>query len=160
MFLHEHLYETNIYIILVFKIIIFVLEHRHQGLHAKSFFLQVPLAPRFVLTHYGLQGITAKHGIMLFLTRPPKMTDSDYALALYVLLSRPRQLDDVHIPELPMHPCRRIQPLQETFHKKKTLICKKKTLICKKKDPYLQKKKTLICRKKRPLFLKLYKFNF
>ena len=58
---------------------------------------QVPLAPRLVLTHYGLQGITAKDGIMLFLTRPPKMTDSDYALALYVLLSRPRQLDDVHI---------------------------------------------------------------
>ena len=97
MFLHEHLYKINIYIILVLKIIIFVLEHRHQGLHAKSFFLQVPLAPRFVLTHYGLQGITAKHGIMLFLTRPPKMTDSDYALALYVLLSRPRQLDDVYI---------------------------------------------------------------
>ena len=64
-------------------------------------------------------------------------------------------------PELPMHPCRRIQPLQETFHQKKRL------LFAKKKDSYLQKKKTLICRKKRPLFekkrplfLKLYKFNF
>ena len=51
-------------------------------------------------------------------------------------------------PELPMHPCRRIQPLQETFHQKK------KTLICKKKDPYLQKKKTLICRKKDPYLKK------
>lgn len=64
--------------------------------------VQVPLVPRFVLTHYGLQGVTARNGILLFLTRPPKMTDSDYALARYVLLSRPRQLADVHITgELP-----------------------------------------------------------
>ena len=49
-------------------------------------------------------------------------------------------------PELPMHPCRRIQPLQETFHKKKRLLFakKKRLLFAKKKDPYLQKKKTLI----------------
>ena len=77
-------------------IYIYILKHGGQECIQSSVFFcsQVPLAPRLVLTHYGLQGITAKDGIMLFLTRPPKMTDSDYALALYVLLSRPRQLRD------------------------------------------------------------------
>ena len=54
-----------------------------------------------------------------------------------------------YLPELPMHPCRRIQPLQETFHQKKRLLfakkkrllfAKKRPLFAEKKDPYLKKK--------------------
>ena len=56
-------------------------------------------------------------------------------------------------PELPMHPCRRIQPLQETFHKKKRLLfAKKKTLICKKKRPLFAEKKDPYLKKKDPYF--------
>ena len=55
--------------------------------------------------------------------------------------------------ELPMHPCRRIQPLQETFHKKKRLLfAKKRLLFAKKKDPYLQKKRPLFEKKKTLIF--------
>ena len=56
---------------------------------------QIPLAPRCVLTHYGLQGITAKNGLVAFLSKPSWMKDPDYALAIYVMLSRPRKLDDL-----------------------------------------------------------------
>ena len=64
-------------------------------------------------------------------------------------------LNDIglQIPELPMNPCRRIKPLEETIDKKN------RPLFAKKKDPYLPKKRPLF-EKKRPLFLKLYKFNF
>ena len=62
---------------------------------------QIPLAPRCVLTHYGLQGITARNGMVAFLTKPAWMKDADYALAIYVMLSRPRKLDDLWIIDLP-----------------------------------------------------------
>ena len=62
---------------------------------------QVPLAPRCVLTHYGLQGVTARRGLVAFLSRPSWMKDADYALAMYVMLSRPRKLDDLWIIDLP-----------------------------------------------------------
>ena len=62
---------------------------------------QIPLAPRCVLTHYGLQGITAKNGLVAFLSKPSWMKDPDYALAIYVMLSRPRKLDDLWIIDLP-----------------------------------------------------------
>ena len=62
---------------------------------------QVPLAPRCVLTHYGLQGVTARRGLVAFLSRPSWMRDADYALAMYVMLSRPRKLDDLWIIDLP-----------------------------------------------------------
>ena len=55
-------------------------------------YFPLPLAPRYVLTHYGLQGITAKNGILLFLTKPPRVAPAEYVLALYVLLSRARKL--------------------------------------------------------------------
>ena len=62
---------------------------------------QLPLAPRSVLGHFGLQGITARNGILTVLTKPPNTTESDYALALYVLLSRATKLQDVYIVDLP-----------------------------------------------------------
>ena len=52
---------------------------------------QVPLAPRYVLTHYGLQGITAKNGILLFLTKPPRVAPAEYVLALYLRRSNVAQ---------------------------------------------------------------------
>eukprot|EP00435_Cladocopium_sp_Y103_P048345 s4006_g14.t1 len=62
---------------------------------------QIPLAPRCVLTHYGLQGITARKGLVAFLTKPAWMKDADYGLALYVMLSRARKLEDLWIIDLP-----------------------------------------------------------
>ena len=62
---------------------------------------QLPLAPRNVLTHYGLQGITARHGLVAFLSKPGWMKDPDYALALYVMLSRARKLEDLWLVDLP-----------------------------------------------------------
>ena len=65
---------------------------------------QLPLAPRCVLTHYGLQGITARAGLVAFLSKPAWMKDADYALAIYVMLSRPRKLDDLWIIDMPLPP--------------------------------------------------------
>ena len=65
---------------------------------------QFPLAPRNVLTHYGLQGITARHGLVAFLSKPGWMKDPDYALALYVMLSRARKLEDLWLVDLPPRP--------------------------------------------------------
>ena len=62
---------------------------------------QLPLAPRRVLTHYGLQGITARQGLLAFLSKPSWMKDADYALAMYVILSRPTKLEDLWIVDLP-----------------------------------------------------------
>ena len=62
---------------------------------------QLPLAPRCVLTHYGLQGITARAGLVAFLSKPAWMKDADYALAIYVMLPRPRKLDDLWIIDMP-----------------------------------------------------------
>ena len=62
---------------------------------------QLPLAPRCVLTHYGLQGITARASLVAFLSKPAWMKDADYALAIYVMLSRPRKLDDLWIIDMP-----------------------------------------------------------
>ena len=43
---------------------------------------QLPLAPRCVLTRYGLQGITARQGLLAFLSKPSWMSNADYALAI------------------------------------------------------------------------------
>ena len=62
---------------------------------------QLPLAPRCVLTHYGLQGITARQGLLAFLSNPSWMNNADYSLAIYVMLSRPTKLDDLWIVDVP-----------------------------------------------------------
>eukprot|EP00438_Fugacium_kawagutii_P017947 Skav211370 [mRNA] locus=scaffold595:25004:28193:- [translate_table: standard] len=62
---------------------------------------QIPLAPRCVLTHYGLQGITARQGLVAFFSKPGWLNNADYALAIYVMLSRPTKLDDLWIVDLP-----------------------------------------------------------
>ena len=43
---------------------------------------QLPLAPRCVLAHYGLQGIAARQGLLAFLSKPSWMSNADYALAI------------------------------------------------------------------------------
>ena len=62
---------------------------------------EIPLAPQKVLTQFGLQGITARDGIIAFLTQGGYQSSGDYALAVYVMMSRARQLDDVFIVDLP-----------------------------------------------------------
>ena len=63
---------------------------------------EVPLAPQKVLTQYGLQGVTTRDGLVAFLTRSTNQrSDGDYALGLYVMLSRARQLDDLFLVDLP-----------------------------------------------------------
>ena len=62
---------------------------------------QLPLAPRHVLTHYGLQGITARQGLLAFMSKPSWMSQADYGLAMYVMLSRPTKLEDLWIVDLP-----------------------------------------------------------
>ena len=54
-----------------------------------------------MLTQFGLQGITARNGIIAFLTQSNYQLPGDYALAVYVMMSRARQLDDVFIVDLP-----------------------------------------------------------
>ena len=62
----------------------------------------MPLAPQKVLTQYGLQGVTTRDGLVAFLTRSTNQrSDGDYALGLYVMLSRARQLDDLFLVDLP-----------------------------------------------------------
>ena len=78
----------------------FILECRNQ-----TTLWQVPLAPREVLTHFGLQGVTAHRGLVAFLNKPSWMKDADYALALYVMLSRPTKLSDLIIVGLPDRDC-------------------------------------------------------
>ena len=78
---------------------------------------QIPLAPRCVLTHYGLQGITAKNGLDAFVSKPAWMKDPDYALAIYVTLSRPRKLDDLWIIDLP-----RRQMFEQLLHEQHPLL--------------------------------------
>ena len=56
---------------------------------------QIPLAPRFVNTHFGLQGQTARKGMLAYCQKPKGMSDGDYFLAIYVLLSRATKLDDL-----------------------------------------------------------------
>ena len=56
---------------------------------------EIPLAPQKVLTQFGLQGITARSGIIAFLTHSGYQSPGDYALAVYVMMSRARQLEDV-----------------------------------------------------------------
>ena len=62
---------------------------------------QIPLAPATINTHYGLQGQTARKGMIAWLTRPAEMSGGDYFLALYVMLSRATKLDDILIFDLP-----------------------------------------------------------
>ena len=62
---------------------------------------QLPLAPRYVLTHYGLQGITARQGLLAFMSKPSWVSQADYGLAMYVMLSRPTKLEDLWIVDLP-----------------------------------------------------------
>ncbi|CAK9096081.1 Transketolase, partial [Durusdinium trenchii] len=65
---------------------------------------QVPLAPQRALTHFGLQGITARSGLVAFLNQPPWMKDGDYGLALYVMLSRATKLSDLWLIGVPERP--------------------------------------------------------
>jgi hypothetical protein len=62
---------------------------------------QIPLAPATVNTHYGLQGQTARKGMIAWVDKPTEMSQGDYFLALYVMLSRPTKLDDLLIVGLP-----------------------------------------------------------
>jgi len=62
------------------------------------------LAPQRVLTHFGLQGITARSGLVAFLNQPPWMKDGDYGLALYVMLSRATKLSDLWLIGVPERP--------------------------------------------------------
>ncbi|CAK9040128.1 Uncharacterized protein SCF082_LOCUS23397 [Durusdinium trenchii] len=64
----------------------------------------VPLAPQRVLTHFGLQGITARSGLVAFLNQPPWMKDGDYGLALHVMLSRATKLSDLWLIGVPERP--------------------------------------------------------
>ena len=64
-------------------------------------FSEIPLAPQKVLTQFGLQGITARDGIIAFLTQGGYQSQGDYAVAVYVMMSRARQLGDVFIVDLP-----------------------------------------------------------
>ena len=64
-------------------------------------FAEIPLAPQKVLTQFGLQGITARNGIIAFLTHSGYQSQGDYALAVYVMMSRARQLDNFFIVDLP-----------------------------------------------------------
>ena len=44
---------------------------------------EIPLAPQKVLTQFSLQGITARDGIITFLTQGGYQSQGDYALAVY-----------------------------------------------------------------------------
>jgi hypothetical protein len=62
---------------------------------------QIPLAPRFVNTHFGLQGQIARKGMLAYCQKPKGMSDGDYFLAIYVLLSRATKLDDLLLVGMP-----------------------------------------------------------
>jgi hypothetical protein len=62
---------------------------------------QIPLCPRYVNTHFGLQGQTARNGILAFLKKPGEQTEGDYFLGVYVMLSRATKLTDILIVDLP-----------------------------------------------------------
>ncbi len=62
---------------------------------------QIPLAPQKVNTQFGLQGVTARQGMIAYLQKPPMMHQGDHWLATYVLLSRATKLDDLLISGLP-----------------------------------------------------------
>ena len=62
---------------------------------------QIPLCPRKVNTHFGLQGQTARDGLIAFLQKPPKQSAGDYFLGVYVMLSRVTKLSDLLIVDLP-----------------------------------------------------------
>jgi hypothetical protein len=62
---------------------------------------QLPLCPRYVNTHFGLQGQTARNGILAFLQKPAETSEGDYFLGVYVMLSRATKLSDILIVDLP-----------------------------------------------------------
>jgi hypothetical protein len=62
---------------------------------------QIPLCPRYVNTHFGLQGQTARNGILAFLQKPAETSEGDYFLGVYVMLSRATKLTDILIVDLP-----------------------------------------------------------
>jgi len=62
---------------------------------------QIPLCPRYVNTHFGLQGQTARNGILAFLQKPAETSEGDYFLGVYVMLSRATKLTDLLIVDLP-----------------------------------------------------------
>lgn len=62
---------------------------------------QLPLAPQKVNTQFGLQGVTARQGMIAYLQKPQNMDEGDHWLAVYVLLSRATKLDDLLISGLP-----------------------------------------------------------
>jgi hypothetical protein len=65
------------------------------ALQAEMLRRQIPLAPRVVNTHFGLQGQTARKGMLAYCQKPKGMSDGDTFLAIYVLLSRATKLDDL-----------------------------------------------------------------
>jgi hypothetical protein len=62
---------------------------------------QIPLARRFVNAHFGLQGQTARKGMLAYCQKPKGMSTGDYFLAIYVLLSRATKLDDLLLVGMP-----------------------------------------------------------
>ena len=62
---------------------------------------QIPLAPQKINTQFGLQGVTARQGMIAYLHKPQSMDEGDHWLATYVLLSRATKLDDLLISGLP-----------------------------------------------------------
>ena len=62
---------------------------------------QISLAPKFVNARFGLQGQTARKGLLAYCQKPKGMSDGDYFLAIYVLLSRATKLDDLLLVGMP-----------------------------------------------------------
>ena len=84
---------------------------RRQKLTLEMRRRQLPLAPALVNTHYGLQGQTARQGMIAYLMtnvelevqpdQAPTAAQENHFLATYVLLSRATQLEDLLIVGLP-----------------------------------------------------------
>jgi hypothetical protein len=62
---------------------------------------QIPLVPAKVNTLHGLQGITAEPGLIADWRMPSRLSASQRWLAHYVMLSRPRRIDDLLSVGLP-----------------------------------------------------------
>ena len=76
-------------------------QNQSRGVGVEMERKQIPLAPAPINTHYGLQGQTARKDMTAWLTEPSEMSQGDYFLALYVMLSRPTKLDDLLTIDLP-----------------------------------------------------------
>jgi len=54
-----------------------------------------------VNAHFGLQGQTARKGMLAYCQKPKGMSTGDYFLAIYVLLSRATKSDDLPLVGMP-----------------------------------------------------------